>query len=102
MTKKLFIEPITQYRITDENGETYGIGATPDEAVRNAREITDDTIYKNKECEEIYDNISLADRQADELDNQIRDTLPDDDYFEMHEPGYHIDPMFGTIVYDDY
>lgn len=26
----------------------------------------------------------LADLEADELDNMVRDTLPDDDYFEMN------------------
>lgn len=30
-----------------------------------------------------YD-MGLADKQADELDNQIKDTYPDDDYFEMY------------------
>lgn len=29
-------------------------------------------------------NEDLADLEADELDNMVRDTLPDDDYFEMN------------------
>ena len=27
--------------------------------------------------------------------------MPDDDYFEMHEPGYHVDKMLNRIVYED-
>lgn len=49
----------------------------------------------------INNNISIADKQEEELDNQIRDTYPDDDYFEMNQPGYHIDKMFNRIVYED-
>ena len=29
-------------------------------------------------------NEDLANLEADELDNMVRDTLPDDDYFEMN------------------
>lgn len=39
--------------------------------------------------------------EEDILDNKIKDTMPDDDYFEMHEPGYHVDKMLNRIVYED-
>ena len=48
-----------------------------------------------------YNDISLTDKQIDEMDNQIRDTYPDDDYFEMNEPGYYLDTMTKRIVYED-
>ena len=34
----------------------------------------------------VKENINDFINFLEELDNQIRDALPDDDYFEMHEP----------------
>lgn len=51
-------------------------------------------------AEEKKQKQKTVEEQEEEIDNMIRDTLPDDDYFEMHEPGYHIDTMLGRIIYD--
>lgn len=51
-------------------------------------------------AEEKKQKQKTVEEQEEEIDNMIRDTLPDDDYFEMHEPGYHIDTMFERIIYD--
>lgn len=87
--KKLFIDqnPLdNRWKVIDTDGFVFGDGETIDEAVTSSRIVTDEPIYTNIDCDEIYDNISLADKQADEMDNMIRDTLPDDDYFEINEP----------------
>lgn len=57
---------------------------------------------KMKKENYVNNKISLMDKQIDEMDNKIRDTYPDDDYFEMNEPGYHVDKMTGRIVYEDW